>query len=223
MRKLMSLIFAILVVLPRMGLAQTAPGNIPTPAVSHSRTKTKKKKAGVPNPDFTPIKVNQQSFEYYDADSGWSLATATSYSYKGSPLSGQKDFERVIYPLYDPEADNLLHSAADKDGWGQGFLWGGVALEAAGWTDFTLEMLGMESTDSMGHVTDHVPNMVPSTLMILGGAGAIVKGVFTQMDAGTDRANAVERYNTVVQSSPNLSRMFQPDTQAVGLILSQAF
>jgi hypothetical protein len=217
------MIFAILVVLPRMGLAQTAPGNTPTPAVSHSRTKNKKKKAGIPNPDFAPINVNQQSFEYYDADSGWSLVTATSYSYKGSPLSGQKDFERVIYPLNDPEADNLLQSAANKDGWGQGFLWGGVALETAGWVDFTVEMLGMESTDSSGHVTDHVPNMVPSTLMILGGAGAIVKGVFTQMDAGTDRANAVERYNSVVQSNDNLSMMFLPNTQTVGLSLTHAF
>ncbi len=223
MRKLMALIFSLLAVLPRMALAQTQPGNNPIPAVSHARSKTKRKKQAIPNPEFTPIDVNQQSFEYYDADSGWSLATSTSYSYKGSPLTDTKDFERVISPLKDPEADSLLQSAADEDGWGQGFLWGGIALEAAGWTDFTVEMLGMESTDASGHITDHVPNMVPSTLMILGGVGAILKGVFTQIDATTDRASAVERYNAVVQTDNNLSMMVLPGTQAVGLSLTQAF
>jgi hypothetical protein len=217
MRKFMALFFAFLAVLPRMALAQTQPGSTPIPAFSHSRSKTKRKKQALPNPEFTPIDVNQQSFPYYDSDSGWSVATATSYSYKGSTLSDPKDFERVIYPLQDPQADSLLQSAANEDGWGQGFLWGGIALEAAGWTDFTVEMLNMDTPP------DHVPNMVPSTLMILGGVGAIVKGVFTQIDASTDRASAVERYNAVVQTDNNLSMMVMPGTQAVGLSLTQAF
>jgi hypothetical protein len=205
----MALILVFLMVSPGAIWAQTQAGNTPAPAVS--------------NPKLAPIDVNQYSFDYYDADTGWSVATSTSYSYKGSPLSNPKDFERVIYPLNDPEANNLLNSAANKDGWGQGFLWGGVAVEAAGWTDFTVEMLGMESTDSSGNVTEHTPNVVPSMVMVLGGVGLILKGVFTQMDAGTDRANAVQRYNSVVQSNTDLSMMVQPDTQAVGLNLTQTF
>jgi hypothetical protein len=221
MRKILIIILAILMVSPGAIWAQSQPGNPPTPAVS--KAKKKLKNTAQPKAKFTPIDVEEHSFEYYDADSGWSVATATSYSYKGSNLSDPKDFERVIYPLNDPEANNFLRSAADKDGWGQGLLWGGIAVETAGWTDFTVEMLGMESTDSSGHVTEHTPNVLPSIVMVLGGVGFILKGVFTQMDAGTDRANAVERYNSVVQSDNNLSMMVLPGTQAVGLSLTQTF
>lgn len=214
MRKCMALILAFLMVSPGAVLAQTQAGNTPTPAIS--KAKNKEKKHAHTNPKFTPIDVNQYSFDYYDADTGWSVATAISYSYQGITLSDPKDFERVIYPLNDPEANNLLGSAANKDGWGQGFLWGGVAVEAAGWTDFTVEMINMDSSPNG-------PNMLPSIVMVLGGVGLILKGVFTQMDAGTDRANAVYRYNSVLQSNNDLSMMVLPGTQAVGLNLTQTF
>jgi len=220
MRKLMALILVILVS-PVMSFAQALSG-APTPTVAQH--KMRRKKVSISEPKFAPIDVNEQSYEYYDADAGWTDATAISYSYRESSLEEPKDFERVITPLNDPLANGLLHSAADKDGWGQGLLWGGVVVETAGWTDFTLEMLDLGTyADSSGHNTDHNPNMVPSTLMILGGVGLILKGVFTQLDAATDRANAVDRYNTVVQSGKNLSMMLLPNTQAVGLGFTQTF
>jgi hypothetical protein len=220
MRKLMALILVILVS-PGMSLAQALSG-APTPAVPQH--KTRRKKAAISAPKFAPINVNEQSYEYYDADAGWTDATAVSYSYKGSSLEEPKDFERVITPLNDPLADDLLRSAADKDGWGQGLLWGGIAVDTAGWTDFAIEMAGLGTTaDSSGHITDHEPNMAPSVLMVLGGVGLILKGVFTQWDAANDRAGAVDRYNTVVQSGKNLSMMVLPNTRTVGLGFTQTF
>jgi predicted small lipoprotein YifL len=205
MRKLISSILVILMLTAGTGWAQTAPGNPP---------------AG----KFAPIDVNEQTFPYYDADTGWSTATSTSYSYQGMALTQPKDFERVIKPLNDPTANDLLRSGADKDAWGQGLIWGGVAVEVAGWTDFTVEMLNMgTTTDSSGHMVDHDPNVIPSVVMVLGGVGIFLKGIFTQMDASTDRANAVARYNTVVQSNQDLSMMIQPENNGVGLNLTQTF
>src|SRR5581483_6849900 len=150
--------------------------------------------------------------------------TSTSYSYQGTPLMEPKDFERVIAPLNDPGANELLRSGADKDAWGQGLLWGGVAVEAAGWTDFTLEMLNMgDTTNASGQTVFHAPNMLPSTLMILGGVGFFLKGVFNQLDANTDRAQAVERYNRVVRSNQDLSMRVMPESQTMGLDLTQNF
>ncbi len=196
MRKFMALILSILMVLPGTVLAQSTTGNPPTTVVSKQK--------------FAPIDVNQYSFPYYDSDSGWSVATATNYSFKGSTLTDPKDFERVIYPLNDPEANNLLNSASEKDSWGQGLVWGGVAVETAGWTDFTVEMVNMDSSP-------HGPNMLPSTLMIIGGVAFILDGVLTQVGAGTDRANAVDRYNSVIQADNNLSMMVLPNNQGIGL------
>jgi hypothetical protein len=221
MRKLMALILMILIVLPVRVLAQIKTGNPPIPVVPHFPRK--KRKTPVSAPSYAPIDVKAESYQYYDADNGWTEATTTSFSYKGSLLTQPKDFERVITPLNDLAANNLLRSAADKDGWGQGLLWGGAAVEAAGWTDFTLEMLNMETTDSSGHITDHVPNMAPATLMILGGVGLVVKGLFNQIDANGDRASAVDRYNSVIKPNQNLSMMVLPNTQAVGLGFTQAF
>jgi len=222
MRKLMVLILTLLAVAPGRLWAQLANGNPPIPAASHSH---KKRKGTVLSKlKFDPIAVNEESYEYYDADNGWTDATSVNYSFKGTPLEGQKDFERVIQPLGDPEADGLLRSAADQDDWGQGLLWGGIAVETAGWTDFAVEMMDMgTSTDSSGRIIDHDPNMVPSTIMILGGVGLILKGVFTQLDADNDRAGAVARYNAVVQSDQKLSMMVLPGSQAVGLGFTQAF
>lgn len=79
------------------------------------------------------------------------------------------------------------------------------------------------TTDSSGHMVDHDPNVIPSVVMVLGGVGIFLKGIFTQMDASTDRANAVARYNTVVQSNQDLSMMIQPENNGVGLNLTQTF
>lgn len=208
MRKTMALILVILMVLPVTVLAQQPTENSPTPS----------------NSKFDPIDVNVFSFPYYDETTGWSEAISTIYSYHGITLTKQKDFEDVIKPLNDPTANGLLGSAADKDAWGTGFLWGGVAVEAAGWTDFTIEMVNMgTSTNSSGQMVDHEPNMLPSVIMILGGVGAILDCVFTQMNADTDRASAADRYNKVVQSGSDLSMMLMPDTKTVGLGFTQAF
>jgi hypothetical protein len=171
MRKLITLVLILLSVFPKLGLAQIKASPNPAPSASHARKG--RKKSVISNQKFAPIDVDARSYEYYDADSGWTDATSVSYSYKGSTLEQPKDFERVIYPINDPEANDLLRSAADKDGWGQGFLWGGIAVETAGWTDFAIEMANMgDTTHSGGHTTFHDPNMAPSVLMVLGGDGA---------------------------------------------------
>ena len=100
MRKFMALFLAILMVSPGAVLAQTQAGNTPTPAIS--KAKNKEKKHAHTNPKFTPIDVNQYSFDYYDADTGWSIATATSYSYKGINPFGPEGFRAGDLSLERP-------------------------------------------------------------------------------------------------------------------------
>ena len=219
MRKQLVLVLALLGVSPGLGLAGPATGNAPNP--------------GLPGPasaavtsahPFDPIEVNSQSYEYYDETTGWNEGTLTQYYFHGSLLQQPKDFEKVIFPLNDPLANHLLDSAADKDAWGDGLIWGSAAVETAGWVDFTVEMLNMgPSFNASGQVTDHTPNMVPATALILGGVGIFLKGIFLDGDADNDRVQAVDRYNTVLNPNKSLSMLYSPESRTAGLDFTQIF
>ncbi len=160
-------------------------------------------------PKFQPIEI--QTF-------GWGNHATNGFYYNGLPLTDPRDFERVIDPLNDAQASQMLRSAADESGWGTGLLVGGIALEAAGWVDFTVVMASLASDTG-----DKGPDIGPSLIMILGGTGIWVGGLLLDVNAGNDRYNAVNRYNYVVQHGNGLSLMFLPDTQKPGLAFTQRF
>lgn len=170
----------------------------------------KKKPSAVPaQPKFKPIEI--QTF-------GWGNHATNGYYYNGLPLNSAQDFERVIEPLNDPQANQLLGSAADKSGWGTGLLVGGIALETAGWVDFVVVM-----TSLANETGDQSPDIGPSLIMILGGTGIWVGGLLLDVDGSNDRYNAVNRYNYVVQHDNGMSLMFLPDTRQPGLAFTQRF
>jgi len=97
----------------------------------------------------------------------------------------------------------------------------------AGWADFAVEMAGMAqtSTDAYGNTvtTMHDPNLLPSIALILAGNAGWVGGMLLQGDAGSDRYNAVNRYNYVVQHGDSLSMAPYTSPDAAGLDLTQSF
>ncbi len=160
-------------------------------------------------PKFQPIEV--KTF-------GWGNHASNGYYYEGMPLTDPRDFERVIHPLNDPQANQLLRTASDEGGWGTGLLVGGIAVEAAGWVDFTVVMTSLASDTG-----DKGPDLGPSLAMILGGTGLWVGGLLLDVNASNDRYNAVNRYNYVVQHGNGLSMIFLPDTRQPGLAFTQRF
>jgi hypothetical protein len=168
-----------------------------------------KKKPAVASSKFQPIEI--QTF-------GWGNHATNGFYYNGLPLTDSRDFERVINPLNDPQANQLLSSAANESGWGTGLLVGGIALEVAGWVDFTVVMASLASDTG-----DQGPDIGPSLILILGGTGIWVGGLLLDVNASNDRYNAVNRYNYVVQHGNGLSLMFLPETNQPGLAFTQRF
>jgi hypothetical protein len=196
-----ALTWALMVLLSAAGICRAQGDNAKAPV--------HKKKSAAASPKFQPIEI--QTF-------GWGNHATNGYYYNGLPLTDPRDFQRVIDPLNDPQASQLLRSAADKGGWGTGLLVGGIALEAAGWVDFTIVMTSLASdTGNQG------PDLGPSLIMILGGTGIWVGGLLLEVDGGNDRYNAVNRYNYVVQHDNSLSLMFLPETNQPGLTFTQRF
>jgi hypothetical protein len=170
---------------------------------------------------------SNDSLKPIDIQTFWSGddAVANGYYYDGLPLQNPSDFEKVIDPLNDPQASGFLRSAADKDAWGNGLFWGGLGVEMAGWVDFAVEMtkMGETSTDASGNTTDYTPNLGPSLAMILAGNAGWVGGMLLQGDAGSDRYNAVNRYNYIVQHDDSLSMTPYASPDAEGLDIQATF
>jgi len=167
----------------------------------------------------TPKPIDIQTF--------WSGEDSVSngYYYEGLPLQSPSDFKKVIDPLNDAQASAYLNSASDKDALGSGLFWGGLGVEMAGWVDFAVEMskLGNASIDASGNVTDYTPNLGPSLVMIMAGNVGWVGGMLLQGDAGSDRYNAVNRYNYVVGHPDSLSLAPYSSPDAAGLDITQSF
>lgn len=204
MRKLIALTLVILTA--SLGMAQAQENNPETALSTASSPK-----------DLKPI----------DIETFWNgrHSVSNGFYYEGLPLQTSSDFKKVIDPLNDPQASAYLNSASDKDAVGSGLFWGGLGVEMAGWVDFTIEMtkLGNTSTDAYGNVTSYTPNLGPSLALILAGNAGWVSGMLLQGDAGSDRYNAVNRYNYVVQHPDSLSLAPYSSPDATGLDLTQTF
>jgi hypothetical protein len=153
--------------------------------------------------------------------------TGVGYYYEGLPLQDTKDYERVIDPLQDTQASRMIRSSADKDAWGSGLFWGGLGVELAGWADFTAEMTGMEQTTTgpsgIPTTSFHDPDLGPSIALVVAGNIGWVTGMLLQGDAGTDRYNAVNRYNYQVQQDNTLSMSLYTQPHAAGLDFTGKF
>jgi hypothetical protein len=131
-------------------------------------------------------------------------------------LTSAKDFEQVIYPLNDSQANQLLHSAAAKDRLKIATICAGALLEVAGWTDFAIQMMQPASaSNSQSGKVSQALNMVGVTGLVLGGVATIIGGAL--IDSPMERIKAAERYNSVVQSKVNLSILYVPNKNAMGL------
>ncbi len=152
-------------------------------------------------------------------------AVSNGFYYDGLPLQTSSDFKKVIDPLGDSQASAYLDSASNKERLGSGLFWTGLGVEMAGWVDFTVEMtkMGNTSINAYGYVTGTTPNLGPSLALILAGNAGWVGGLLLRGDAGSERYNAVNRYNYLVQHPDSLSLAPYSSPDAAGMDLTQAF
>jgi hypothetical protein len=173
-----------------------------------------------PKTKFLPIEI--QTF-------GWGKYSSNGFYYDGLPLQSYRQFEKVIDPLGDPQASQLIHSADNNDAWGQPLLWGGAVVWAAGLTDFVIQMANIgnttTTTDQYGDTITVPANTDVGLAVAIWGAGTVacVVGFILESDAGNDRYNAVNRYNYQVQHDNGLSLMMLPNTHQPGLAFTQRF
>lgn len=170
-------------------------------------------------PKFTPIEI--QTF-------GWGRHATNGFYYQGSPLQNFDQFKTVIDPLGDAQASQFLRVSANEDGWGNGLFWGGILMTAAAWVDFGIELGTMSQTTYPNGAlypvtTFHDPDLGPFAVLISAGTLSWVGGMFLMSDAGTDRYNAVNRYNYVVQNGRSLSLNFLPESHQPELSFTQRF
>ena len=204
MRKLIALTLVLLMAPIAMVWAQDNNPGTALPAASSTK-------------DLKPIDI--QTFWAGDD------AVSNGFYYDGLPLQTASDFKKVIGPLGDTQASAYIDSASDKEAVGSGLFWGGLGVEMAGWVDFAVEMtrMGDTSISPSGNVADTTPNLGPSLAMILAGNAGWVGGMLLQGDAGSDRYNAVNRYNYVVQQDHPLSLSPYSSPDAAGMDLTQTF
>jgi hypothetical protein len=168
----------------------------------------------------TPIDVQQF---------GWGSHSSIGYYHEGLPLQSTADFRAVIDPLGDYQASQLIQSAAQKDGWGTGLLWGGIALTAAAWIDFGVEMSKIGqfsvSTDQYGdsETNFYEPNLVPFGILLTVGTAAWISGLILYVSGSNDIYNSVNRYNYLLNNAKKLSLFTVPESGRMGLAFTQRF
>ncbi len=162
---------------------------------------------------FQPIEI--QTF-------GWGRHATNGFYYNGLPLQNLQQYEAVIDPIGDAQASQLIRTSGSEDTLGMVTLVGGILLDTAGWTDFCIEMVNMDSNPGAGGINKGF-DLGPSIAMICAGSVGILVGAVVTSDAANDRYNAVNRYNYVVQQDKSVSFMLMPNTNQPGLAFTQRF
>lgn len=183
-------------------------------AAKTTASKVKKAQAKA-KPKFLPIDI--QTF-------GWGRNATNGYYYNGLQIQSLPQFEAVIDPLGDAQASQMIRSSANKDLWGQVFLWTGGAAVLVGSADLVIQGINLSTTNDTG-AGGELPSFNLGQGLIPLGAGIVglVAGFLLEADAGGDRYNAVNRYNYVTQQNKSLSFMLLPDTNQPGFVFTQRF